>query len=41
MPDNEPDNPVFREAVKEQQRVDFERSVRYLREQVGIVSPRG
>lgn len=40
IPDNDVGNPVFQEAVKEQQRVDFERSVKYLREDVGIVSPR-
>ena len=40
IPDNDPENPVFQEAVKEQQRVDFERSVKFLREEVGIKSPR-
>ncbi len=41
VPDNDPDDPAFKEAVKEQQRVDFERSVRYLREALGVVSPHG
>lgn len=39
VPNNDPQNPAYREAVKEQMRVDFERSLRFLREEVGIVSP--
>ena len=36
IPNNAPESPSYREAVKEQQRVDFERSIRYLRENVGL-----
>ena len=36
IPHNAPENPVFQAAVKEQQRVDFERSIRYLRDDLGI-----
>lgn len=36
IPNNAPDEPAFREAVKQQQRVDFERSIRYLREKLGL-----
>lgn len=39
IPDNAAEEPAFREAVKQQQRVDFERSVRYLRETVGLHPP--
>jgi len=39
IPDNATEHPAFIEAVKQQQRVDFERSVRYLRETVGLRSP--
>jgi sugar phosphate isomerase/epimerase len=37
VPDNARREPAFREAVKIQQRVDFERSVRYCREELGVV----
>ncbi|MBI1353601.1 MAG: TIM barrel protein [Acidobacteria bacterium] len=36
IPSNDPENPVFAEAVKEQQRVDFERSLRFLRDEIGL-----
>ncbi len=31
MPNNDPDNPIYKEAIKEQQRVDLERSLKFLK----------
>ncbi len=36
IPDNAPDNPIYQAAVREQQRIDFERSIRFLRQDVGL-----
>lgn len=36
IPHGAPDNPAYREAVREQQRVDFERSIRFLRDEIGL-----
>lgn len=36
VPDNDRRNPSYAEAAKQQQRVDFERSVRYCREKLGV-----
>jgi sugar phosphate isomerase/epimerase len=36
VPDNDPKNPAYLEAVKQQQRVDFERSINYLRQDIRI-----
>ena len=36
VPHNDPKNPIYAAAVKEQQRVDFERSIQFLREDVGL-----
>jgi sugar phosphate isomerase/epimerase len=35
VPNNDPDNPIFEKAVVEQQRVDFERSLAWLRNVLG------
>jgi hypothetical protein len=36
VPDNARREPAFQEAVRQQQRVDFERSVKYCREELGV-----
>jgi hypothetical protein len=36
VPDNSRREPAYQEAVKQQQRVDFERSVKYCREELGV-----
>ena len=36
VPDNSRREPAYREALKQQQRVDFERSVTYCREELGV-----
>lgn len=36
VPNNARREPAYQEAVKQQQRVDFERSVKYCREELGV-----
>jgi hypothetical protein len=41
VPDNARREPAYREAVKQQQRVDFERSVKYCRDELGVAWNQG